>query len=309
MAPCASGIASPRADVRQHLGSQRPIKLCFSRRHLPRPQHHPHHAQRTRLSSHFHPPQPLRTRQSPTVALSRCPPSSDSLSADYHAFVDASACRAAMFAVELRLTAVAMVTRGDSHARVCHIIGCSRATLARWLTYYRFNGSVWADADRENSHRDGVQFNEDLMSAINSMARHDPLSMLSEHSAVLQGLRDFDPAVFGNLNCSTSTVSRCLRRLGFTRKRIERLFRERNDETRAQHCQLRRQIPSRCIVSVDETHTDGADVFHLKGWAPRQEKLRILDRDPRSVPRTSTVMAVSGTGALLGLHSCVLTPS
>jgi len=214
-----------------------------------------------------------------------------------------------MFAVELRLTAVAMVTRGDSHARVCQVIGCSRATLARWLTYYRFDGTVWADADRENSHRDGVQFNDDLMSAITAMARHDPLSLLSEHAAVLQGLRDFDPAVFGDLNCSTSTVSRCLRRLGFTRKKIERLFRERNEEARAQHCQLRRQIPRRCIVSVDETHTDGDDVFHLKGWAPRQEKLRILDRDPRSVPRTSTVMAVSGTGAILGLHSCVLGPA
>jgi len=29
-----------------------------------------------------------------------------------------------MFAVELRLTAVAMVTRGDSHERTCHVIGC-----------------------------------------------------------------------------------------------------------------------------------------------------------------------------------------
>jgi len=191
-----------------------------------------------------------------------------------------------------------MVTRGDSHECVCDIIACSRETLANWLTYYRFNGTVWANS--ENSHRDGVQSNDDLMSAINSMVRHDPLSLLSDHAAVLQGLLDFDPTVFCNLNRSTSTVSRCLRRLGFTRKRIERLFRERNEKARAHHCQLRRQIPSRCIVLADVTHTDGAEVFHLKGWAPRQEKHRILDQDPRSVPRASTVMAVSGSGAILG---------
>jgi len=123
-----------------------------------------------------------------------------------------------MFAVELRLTAIAMATRGDSYERVCHIIVCSGTTLARWQTNYRFNGTVWADADCENTHRDGVQYNEDLMSAVTATARHDPLSLLSEHPAVLQSQRQFDPAVLGDLNCSTSAVSRCLRRLGFTRK-------------------------------------------------------------------------------------------
>jgi len=111
---------------------------------------------------------------------------------------------------------------------------------------------------------------------------------LTEHAAVLQALRDFDPAVFGDLNCSTSTVSRCLRRLGFTRKRIERLFRERNEEARAQKCQLRRQIPSRCIVSVDETHTDGAEVFHLKGGLPVKKSCEFSigtqDRCPARAP-------------------------
>lgn len=62
-----------------------------------------------------------------------------------------------------------------------------------------------------------------------------------------------------------------LRRLSFTNKVAERLFQQRNDEAFRQHWLLRRQVPRRCIASVDETHTDGGNVLRQRGSAQMDE--------------------------------------
>lgn len=214
-----------------------------------------------------------------------------------------------MFSVELRLVAVSMINHGFSHKKVCAVVGCKRPTLAVWLRNFRSHGSVWNDEARQNAHADGVQFNEELLTAIVLVVQENPQGFLHDHAAVLQALHEYGGGIFAHLNCSSSTLSKFLRRLGFTNKVAERLFQERNDEARRQHCLLRRQIPRRCVVSIDETHTDGGDVFRLRGWAPRDERYRVLERDPRSVPRTSTIMAITGDGGILALQTCVLGPA
>ncbi|KAK1867856.1 hypothetical protein I4F81_010354 [Pyropia yezoensis] len=137
----------------------------------------------------------------------------------------------------------------------------------------------------------------------------DPTATLKDNVRVLDELGILAEDEFAGLQCSTASLSRYFRRMGFTRKVIERLFQERNEAARLHHCQLMRQIPRRCIISVDETHTDGGDVFLKRGWAPRHEPMRMLDRDPRSVPRTSTTMAISGLGNIEAMHTCVLGPA
>lgn len=214
-----------------------------------------------------------------------------------------------MFAVELRLVAVAMVNQGFSHRKVCTVVGCKRPTLAVWLRNFRSHGSVWNDEARQNAHADGVQFNEELLMAILLLVEQDPQAFLHNHAAVLKALHEYEGGMFAHLHCSTTTLSEFLRRLGFTNKVAERLYQERNDDVRRQHCLLRRLIPRRCVVSIDETHTDGGDVFLKRGWARRDERYRILETDPRAVPRTSTMMAITGDGGILALQTCLLGPA
>lgn len=214
-----------------------------------------------------------------------------------------------MFSEDLRLAAVAMIERGSTRQKVCDVIGCQRAALARWLRNYRATGTIWPTPERRNSHADGLQFNEELHRAMVWLIDQDPTATLKDNVRVLDELGILAEDEFAGLQCSTASLSRYFRRMGFTRKVIERLFQERNEAARLHHCQLMRQIPRRCIISVDETHTDGGDVFLKRGWAPRHEPMRMLDRDPRSVPRTSTTMAISGLGNIEAVHTCVLGPA
>ena len=103
-----------------------------------------------------------------------------------------------------------------------------------------------------------------------------------------------------------STVDGYLRRLGFSRKKILRLFCESTEGRWRQHVIVRQHIPRRCIVFVDATHTDGSDVFRLYGRSLTHERSHLRDRDPRSVPCTSTTMAVSSQGRILGFISLVV---
>lgn len=214
-----------------------------------------------------------------------------------------------MFSEDLRLTAVSMMERGSSSKNVCEVIGCKTAALTRWLRAYRATGTVWPNPDRRNSHADGLQYNEQLHRAMALLINQDPTATLRHNVEVLKELDTMNADEFAGLQCSTASLSRYFHRMGFTHKVIERLFRERNDDLRFSHGQLMRQIPRRCVISVDETHTDGSDVFHKRGWTAREEPLRMLDRDPRSVPRTSTTMAISGLGYIAAVHTCVLGPA
>jgi len=144
------------------------------------------------------------------------------------------------------------------------------------------------------------------MLALITLVREKPRALLREHAAMLAAMRDHPSGEFGGLRCSRSTVDLHMRRLGFTRKVVLRLFRESLEAGRRAHAVARARIPLRCIVSDNETHTDGGDVFRLYGRALAQQRSRERGRDPRSVPRTSTTVAVSSEGSILGFQSVVV---
>jgi len=97
-----------------------------------------------------------------------------------------------------------------------------------------------------------------------------------------------------------------MRRLGFTRKVVLRLFRESLDAVCRAHAVARVRSPRRCIFSVAETHTDGGDVFRRYGRALANERSRECGRDTRSVPKTSTTMTISPNRHILVFQSVVV---
>ena len=77
---------------------------------------------------------------------------------------------------------------------------------------------------------------------------------------------------------------------------------ERDQGRREEFARILLTIPSRCIVSVDETHKDGGDLQRSRGRWLRGERYECLSRSCKDMLRTSTMMAVcSQTGVLHAL--------
>jgi len=58
-------------------------------------------------------------------------------------------------------------------------------------------------------------------------------------------------------------------------------------------------VPLRCLLSADETHKDGGDLWRRRGRWLRGVRYECRSRDRRAILRTSTVMAVSYTNGVL----------
>jgi len=214
--------------------------------------------------------------------------------------------RRAMYSIEVRFIALSMLHNNVPRATIYQNIGVRKSTLKRWAAYHRDHGSPWRNPVYRNLHASSCWFDDRLMSALVMLVRENPRALLREHAATLKAMRDHPSGEFVGLRCSQSTVDLHMRRLGFTRKVVLRLFRESLEPARRAHAVARRRIPRRCIVSVDETHTDGGDVFRRYGRALAHERTRERGRDPRTVPRTSTTMAVSADGRILGFQSVIV---
>jgi len=211
-----------------------------------------------------------------------------------------------MFSVDVRVIAVTMLRNGVSRNTIFESTGVTRSTLNLWKRYYRDHGSVWRDPVLRNRHENNCAFDMTLLSAIAAFVREKPRGLLREHSTMLDMMRNHASSEFIGLRCSKSTVDFHLNKLDFTRKVVLRLFEESSEPRRMTHAAIREHIPRRCIVSVDETHTDGGDVFRRFGRALAHHRSRLLGRDPRTVPRTNTTMALSSDGGIFGFQSVVV---
>lgn len=205
---------------------------------------------------------------------------------------------AAMFSAEQRYHALGLMQEGYTQAATAQIMRCSVTSLRRWTKYWERDGSVWRDPDFLNKHWDAAAVDKDLELAVLSLVHAEPVAFLKDHVKLLKRLKAVNPD-YDCVYTSASTVYRVLRKNNFTRKRVERLFSERVLADQIDFAQRLSEIPLRCIVSVDETHKSGDDCFRKYGRSPRNEKCVLLDRDPRTIPRTSTIMAVSMSG---GVH-------
>lgn len=114
---------------------------------------------------------------------------------------------------------------------------------------------------------------------------------------------------YANVYASAATIYTVMRFHGNTRKKLERLFMERNEQQHKDFAMLKFQIPMRCIESIDETHKSGGDAYRKYGRTLINEPCTLLDRDPRSIPRTSTMMAVSAESGVMWIQRVVLGPA
>jgi len=211
--------------------------------------------------------------------------------------------RGRMYVPALRYAALAMVHHGVPWKTITAVVGVRSAQLDRWLKYWRKSESVRRVPERQNRHEDSCWEDDTLLRAIVALVQQHPLALLREHTAMKTAMRALPPGKSSHLRVSKSTVDRVLRRLGFTRKVIIRLYRAANRERRREHAVLRQMVGSGCLVSVEETHTDGRDVLRRYRRALRQERVDMLDISPRHVERVRTKMAVSSDGRILGLQS------
>jgi len=92
---------------------------------------------------------------------------------------------------------------------------------------------------------------------------------------------------------SAATVYRVLRYHQYTCKKIEKLYAESSLEAQRAFAAMIDEIPLRCLVSCDETHTSGSDMLPRYGRSRKNVPCVLRDRDTRPLKRTSTMMAVS----------------
>lgn len=215
---------------------------------------------------------------------------------------------AAMFSEQERLHALGLYSEKYNQEEVADIIGCSPRSLRRWVGRWEDAGTVWQSEERENAHFDAAIFSSPLAAAVKHLVEAEPAAFLKDHVKLLKELRSMSDE-YADVHASAATVYRVLRYHGYTRKKIERLFHERNLNNQRQFAQTMSQIPMRCIVSIDETHKSGEDSYRKYGRSQRNSSCVLLDRDPRTIPRTSTMMAVSASSGVLWMQTVVLGPA
>ena len=184
--------------------------------------------------------------------------------------------------------------------------GVSVATVGRWYRVFRRTGAFWPDDALGQKHYDNALFNPDFLVAVTSLIVDSPEAFLGEISETLRQLSEL-PGWEG-LPHSPSTVSRVLRAVGYTHKRIITHYRERCAHRRREFARQIRRVPIKCIVSMDEVHKDGSSSYRRYGWALRGVRDEVLVSDPRKSPRYSVMAAVSIDGVVETM-TCAVPPS
>eukprot|EP00170_Pyropia_yezoensis_P004036 contig_16620_g4047 len=184
----------------------------------------------------------------------------------------------------------------------------STRSLHRWGLRWADAGTVWESEVRKNAHFDAAIFSSSLSAAVLHLVQTEQAAFLKEHVHVLETLRNMSEE-YADVHASAPTIYRVLRHHGYTRKKIVRLFQERSEQMQQVFAQTMTQIPMRSVVSIDETHKSGNDAYRVYSRSVRNEPCLLLDRNPRSIPRTSSMMAVSAVDGVLWLQTVVLGPA
>ena len=210
-----------------------------------------------------------------------------------------------MFSEESRQHVLGLLEEGYTASDVAEIIGCSTRSMRRWLRHFEESGTVWRDARLRNLHKDAAIRNPQLTRAILTLVEKEPAAFLRDHVDLLVAL-SLDYPESDHRYVSAATVYRVLRFHQYTRKKIERLYAERSLAAQRAFAVLFNEIPLRCVVSVDETHTAGTDMYQRYGRSLRNVACVLLDRDTRPIARTSTMMAVSLTHGVLWSQTVIV---
>jgi len=141
-------------------------------------------------------------------------------------------------------------------------------------------------------------YDEAFKLALVASIEERPEIFLREIGDIIRALQQL-PAWPGELNCSTSTIDRVLRAVGWTHRRVITHYKERNDDLRVRWARMALLFPSSAFVSCDESHVDGSSSYRWSSWAPRGQRSHRLLPSPRNSPRCTVTVRISSTAAVL----------
>jgi len=218
---------------------------------------------------------------------------------------DAAPDGAVMFPEETREHVLGLLEEGYHASDVAEIIGCSQRSMRRWIKHFDTNGTVWCHPRLHNHHNDAAIRHTHLTRAILTLVEAEPAAFLRDHVDLLVAL-SIDHPTSDHRWVSAATVYRVLRYHGYTRKKIERLYAESSEAVQRGFAVLIDEIPMRCLVSCDETHTGGSDMLRRFGRSRRNVPCVLRDRDTRPMKRTSTMMGVTLTHGVLWSQTVIV---
>ena len=210
-----------------------------------------------------------------------------------------------IFSEETREHVLGLLEECYPTRHVADIIGCSERSMRLWIKHFETNGTVWCHPRLHKHHNDAAIRNTHLTRAILALVETEPAAFLRDHVDLLVAL-SLDHPTSDHRWVSAATVYRVLRYHGYTRKKIERLYAESSEAAQRTFAVLIDEIPMRCLVSCDETHTGGSDVLRRFGRSRRNVPCILRDRDTRTMKRTSTMMAVTLTHGVLWSQTVIV---
>jgi len=182
-----------------------------------------------------------------------------------------------MFSEMQRLHGLDLVEKGYGSNEVALIIGCSEYSLRRWHACFMESGSVRKKPALHNRHEDAAVRNDDLRNGVLTLVEAEPVAFMRDHVDLLVRLSIQFPDVDHRYS-RASTLHRVLRHNGYTRKKVERLFFERSEAAQRELAEMLNEVPMRCLVSVDEKHTDGGYVFRRDDRSLNGVRRGLMDR-------------------------------
>jgi len=183
-------------------------------------------------------------------------------------------------------------------SEAARLFGCDPSSVYRFKATYLSTGELWPNGERRNTHRDNISYDEAFKLALVEIIEERPELFLREIGDIIRALQQL-PAWPRELNCSTSTIDRVLRAVGWTHKRVITHYKERNDDLRVRWARMALLFPSSAFVSCDESHVDGSSSYRRSSWVPRGQRSHRLLPSPRNRPRCTVTVGISSTGAVL----------
>lgn len=173
--------------------------------------------------------------------------------------------------VDLRERAVKYYLRGHTYEQTARVFGVSKSAVCEWVHLYQETGNL----NNKPLHRGFKKINPEKLR-----------KYVKEHPD------DFQKEIAKAFGCSTQAISKALKRLGITRKKKTRRYKEQDPEKVAEYQEKVKDIDPKTLAYVDET---GLDSYYDReyGYAPRGEKV-IGEVAGRKFQRSNLVSAILG---------------
>lgn len=194
------------------------------------------------------------------------------------------------YSYDLRQRILHAVDQGIPRAEIIRTFEVSRATIKRYLKLRRETGDVKPKAIPGRPPRKGAVLRAGLPSQLDT----SPDATLAEHCRLFETIQ--------GIHVSSATMSRAIRRLGWTRKKKTLRASEQQEEERAAWREQTRTLDANTLVFLDEC---GSNIALTRLYARSPKGKRAYGAVPRNRRANITLLAslsLQGMGAALVLE-------